>query len=124
MIDTRETNAAVNACAGEHAGPRLFIDGRFREADSGPRFDSLSPTTGAVVGSTAAGGADDMYVAIRAARKVFDEDSWAIDREWASGACSDCYGLPMTARTDCPVWCSPRRPIAGWASAARSGPAR
>ncbi|MGB8404248.1 MAG: aldehyde dehydrogenase family protein [Mycobacterium sp.] len=78
---TGEPNsAALNTRAARRAESRLLIDGQLREADSGQQFDNYSPATGALLGSTTAAGAQDMDAAIAAARKAFDESSWATDR--------------------------------------------
>ena len=58
---------------------RLYIDGEFREAKSGKRFDVFSPTDESVVGTAADADADDAYDAVTAARKAADETDWATD---------------------------------------------
>jgi aldehyde dehydrogenase (NAD+) len=74
------TSTALNARAGQRAESRLLIDGQLREAVSGKRFDNVSPATGKVLGTTAAASADDMDLAIAAARRAFDESIWSTDR--------------------------------------------
>jgi len=61
--------------------PRLLIDGVLTEARSTRRFDNIDPTTEAILGDTADGGAQDMQAAIAAARRAFDETSWSTDHE-------------------------------------------
>lgn len=61
---------------------RLFIDGEFREAKSGKRYDILSPFDDSVVGSAADAGPEDVYDAVTAARRAFDETSWGTDHKF------------------------------------------
>jgi aldehyde dehydrogenase (NAD+) len=58
----------------------LFIDGDFREARSGKRFDVIFPADESVVATAADAAADDVADAVGAARRAFDETSWATDR--------------------------------------------
>jgi aldehyde dehydrogenase (NAD+) len=75
------TSTAVNARAAAKAESRMLIDGELREAQSGARFDNLSPATGKVLGSTAAAATADMDAAIGAARRAFDDTDWKSNRE-------------------------------------------
>jgi aldehyde dehydrogenase (NAD+) len=59
---------------------RLLIDGRLLEARSGKRYPNINPATEEVLGSVADAGAEDAEAAIAAARRCFDESSWASDR--------------------------------------------
>jgi aldehyde dehydrogenase (NAD+) len=59
---------------------RLFIDGEFRDARSGGVYDNVNPATEEVIGRVADAAAADMDDAIAAARRAFDETSWATDR--------------------------------------------
>jgi aldehyde dehydrogenase (NAD+) len=61
---------------------RLYIDGEFREAKSGKRFDVTSPTDESLVGTAADADADDAYDAVTAARKAADETDWATNHEF------------------------------------------
>jgi aldehyde dehydrogenase (NAD+) len=72
---TPDTNATVT---GEE---RMLIDGVLTDAKSGRRFDNINPATEEVLGQVADGGAEDMDLAIAAARRAFDESGWATDRE-------------------------------------------
>jgi aldehyde dehydrogenase (NAD+) len=58
---------------------RLFIDGAFREARPGGRYDVINPADESVVGTAADASPDDVSDAIGAARKAADETSWATD---------------------------------------------
>ena len=57
--------------------PRMLIDGKLVEADSGKTFDNLNPATEEVLGAVADGSAGDMHRAIDAARRAFDETDWS-----------------------------------------------
>jgi aldehyde dehydrogenase (NAD+) len=61
---------------------RLYIDGKFREAKSGKRFDVINPADESVVGTAADADADDAYDAVTAARKAADETDWATNHEF------------------------------------------
>ncbi len=58
---------------------RLFIDGEYKEARSGRRFDVINPADESVFGTAADAGFDDVAEAVTAARRAFDETSWATD---------------------------------------------
>ncbi len=51
---------------------QLFIDGEFRDAVSGEWFDDLDPTTGEVAAKVALGGAEDVDLAVQAAKRAFE----------------------------------------------------
>jgi aldehyde dehydrogenase (NAD+) len=57
----------------------LLVDGKLEPASSGKTFDNVNPTTEEVVGVVADGSSDDMDRAIGAARRAFDEGTWASD---------------------------------------------
>ncbi|AII07897.1 aldehyde dehydrogenase family protein [Rhodococcus opacus] len=59
-------------------GPRqLFIDGQWREAGAGERFEIVDPSTGKPVTTVAEADADDVDSAVRAARAAFDDGRWS-----------------------------------------------
>lgn len=58
----------------------MLIAGDLVNAASGAQFDNVSPATGAVLGATAAAGAQDMERAIAAARSAFDTTDWSTNR--------------------------------------------
>jgi aldehyde dehydrogenase (NAD+) len=60
---------------------RMMIDGKLVEAKSGKVFDNINPATEEVLGQVADGGHEDMEEAIAAARRAFDETTWATDKE-------------------------------------------
>jgi acyl-CoA reductase-like NAD-dependent aldehyde dehydrogenase len=55
----------------------LFIDGDYRQARSGERFDCISPRDGRVLTTIAAGGAADVDAAVDSARTAFEDGRWA-----------------------------------------------
>ena len=58
---------------------RLLIDGELVRASGGAVFETVNPATEEVLGVVADGTATDMDRAIGAARRAFDETSWATD---------------------------------------------
>lgn len=75
----QNTSATLNARAAARAEARMLIGGRLVDAGDGQRFDNVSPATGQVLGTTAAGTVADMDAAISAARTAFDETAWSTD---------------------------------------------
>ena len=55
-----------------------FIDGGFVQAAEGATFDDVSPRDGTVIASVAAGAAEDVDRAVRAARRAFEAGDWAL----------------------------------------------
>ena len=55
-----------------------FIDGAFAPAADGATFDDISPRDGTVLASVAAGSAEDVDRAVRAARRSFEAGAWAL----------------------------------------------
>src|SRR5215471_21107178 len=70
-IDWRTTAEKLNI------RDQAFIDGRFVDAANGATFDCISPVDGAVLAKVAAGGAEDVDRAVKAARAAFDKGVWA-----------------------------------------------
>ena len=58
---------------------RLYIDGEFREAVSGARFEVWNPADETLVGTAADAQAEDVSAAVTAARRAADETSWRTD---------------------------------------------
>jgi aldehyde dehydrogenase (NAD+) len=58
---------------------RLLIDGKLVEAEGGRTFETFNPTTGEVLGSAADASVADARAAVEAARRAFDETTWATD---------------------------------------------
>jgi aldehyde dehydrogenase (NAD+) len=55
---------------------KMLIDGKWVEAASGKTFETVNPATGEVLARVAAGDAEDVDRAARAARRTFDESKW------------------------------------------------
>src|ERR1700679_3130812 len=61
------------------ARPRqLLIGGRWVSAASGQTLDVFDPATGEVFAQAAAGGAEDIDLAVKAARQAFEKGAWRI----------------------------------------------
>ncbi|MGB3354150.1 MAG: aldehyde dehydrogenase family protein [Mycobacterium sp.] len=58
----------------------MLIAGELVEAASGAEYDNFGPATGALLGTTAAAGPDDMDRALAAARSAFDTTDWSTNR--------------------------------------------
>ncbi|SFB11708.1 MULTISPECIES: aldehyde dehydrogenase family protein [unclassified Bacillus (in: firmicutes)] len=56
---------------------KLFINGEFVESKSQKTFDTYNPATGEVLASVYEAGAEDIDLAVKAARKAFDEGPWS-----------------------------------------------
>src|SRR5918995_2145466 len=54
-----------------------FIDGRFRPASSGERFDTENPATGQKLTEVAAGDAADIDLAVASGRRAFEDGRWS-----------------------------------------------
>ncbi|WP_424811518.1 aldehyde dehydrogenase family protein [Roseococcus sp. YIM B11640] len=54
---------------------RLLIDGKWLEAASGKTFETINPATGELLAQVAEGGAEDIDLAVAAARRAF-EGAW------------------------------------------------
>ncbi len=55
---------------------RIFVGGRWQAASGGDRIEVVSPHTEEVIAHAAAGSAQDVDAAVRAARAAFDEGPW------------------------------------------------
>jgi len=55
---------------------RMYIDGRWLDADNGATFDVLNPATEATIATAPNAGREEMRRAIAAARRAFDEGPW------------------------------------------------
>jgi len=56
---------------------RMYIDGKFVEAASGARFETINPANGAVIAEVARGGPEDVERAVAAARRAFRSGVWS-----------------------------------------------
>lgn len=66
----------------DHREGRLYINGEWREASSGDRFDVINPFDESLVGSAADATAEDVSAAVGAARHAFDCTDWPTDGEF------------------------------------------
>ncbi|WP_225548054.1 aldehyde dehydrogenase [Chromobacterium violaceum] len=60
-----------------HFEGRAYIDGAYRKALSGKEFTTINPATGKVLASIEWCGAEDVELAVRAARRAFDGGAWS-----------------------------------------------
>ncbi|RUX52588.1 MULTISPECIES: aldehyde dehydrogenase [unclassified Mesorhizobium] len=56
---------------------RAFIDGAYVAAKSGETFETVNPATGKLLANVAAGGAEDVDLAVKAARRSFEAGTWS-----------------------------------------------
>ena len=71
-----ESDAPARAWLAKHAGSfKHYIGGEWREPIGGARFDSIDPSTGALLGKVAQGSAADVDAAVKAARAAYP--AWA-----------------------------------------------
>ena len=56
---------------------RLFIDGRYVDAAKGGRFATVDPATGETVAEMSAGTAEDIDLAVAAAKRAFRSGAWS-----------------------------------------------
>ena len=56
---------------------KLYINGQFVESKSQKTFDTYNPATGEVLASVYEASAEDIDIAVKAARKAFDEGPWS-----------------------------------------------
>src|ERR1700720_212075 len=54
----------------------LFIGGKWQDSVSGKTFETLNPATGEVICQVAEGDKADVDLAVKAARKAFEEGPW------------------------------------------------
>lgn len=56
---------------------RLFIDGDFREAISGAKFETINPANDSIIAAVSRGDAADIDLAVASARKAFKSGAWS-----------------------------------------------
>ena len=56
---------------------QLYINGKFVDAAGGKTFDTMNPATGEVLAKVAEAEEEDINLAVKAARKAFDEGPWS-----------------------------------------------
>ena len=74
---TEGPRSVADAIAGLDIRSRAFIDGTYVDAASGETFDCVSPISGEVVASVAAGDAADVDRAVAGARAAFESGAWS-----------------------------------------------
>jgi len=72
--------------------PRLLIDGNLVEASEQKTFANIDPATETSLGDTADGTTADMAEAIAAARRSFDETTWATDHAFRRRCLEQLHG--------------------------------
>lgn len=75
MTTTSETSAAQRVPSVERLN-RPFIDGQFVDATSDATFERVSPVTGERLPDIAAASSADVDLAVRSARRAFEEGDW------------------------------------------------
>lgn len=75
-MTSTSTMVAVGKRPGNYGFQGHYIDGAFRPSCSGATFESLNPSTNLPLATAAAGDADDVELAVSAARRAFDESGW------------------------------------------------
>jgi len=77
---TQMINVSEKALPGFVSGgaPKgMLIDGQRTQARSGETFETVNPATGSVIATVASGGPADVDRAVAAARRAFEDPSWA-----------------------------------------------
>lgn len=67
----------TDAAAGLQLRAGIFIDGQYRDAQSGATFESINPATGEVLASIASAQEADVDAAVASARASFNSGVWA-----------------------------------------------
>jgi 5-carboxymethyl-2-hydroxymuconic-semialdehyde dehydrogenase len=77
-----------------------YIDGVFRASAAAETFESLNPATNEVLARAAAGGAEDVHLAVTAARRAFDDGPWPRLKAAERAAALRRIAAGITAHTD------------------------
>ena len=77
-----------------------YIDGAFRASAAAETFESLNPATNEVLALAAAGQAEDVDLAVAAARRAFDEGPWPRLKAAERAAALRRIAAGIRARTD------------------------
>ncbi len=72
-----DTTAWHDRASGLKPETRLFIDGEFIDAKAGGRFESINPATGEVLAEISRGTAEDIDIAVAAAKRAFKSGVWS-----------------------------------------------
>ncbi|ODT18145.1 MAG: betaine-aldehyde dehydrogenase [Kaistia sp. SCN 65-12] len=78
-MDAIALDARLSSAAREFVGrkPRLLIDGKLVAAASGKTFPVYNPATGQIVAQVPEADRQDVDMAVKAARRAFDDGTWA-----------------------------------------------
>lgn len=80
----RPIESGVKLTASVEYEGRLFINGDFREAASGRRYDVVNPADESIVATAADAGPEDVADAVEAAHNAAQSTRWATDRDFRS----------------------------------------
>src|SRR3712207_9217219 len=59
------------------ADQKMFVGGKWVDAQSGKTFETVNPATGEVICRVAEGDKADIDLAVKAARRAFEEGPWS-----------------------------------------------
>jgi phenylacetaldehyde dehydrogenase len=76
MVGVLERDVGSEEALLRHGG-KLFIDDKWLDAASGATLDVYDPATGRVIAKVAAGDTEDVDLAVRAARRAFENGAWS-----------------------------------------------
>lgn len=76
-MQVKDTQLHANVAAFLKGTKELFIDGRFVPSSSGKTFDTFNPATGEVLAVVSDADSTDVDLAVKAARRAFDEGKWS-----------------------------------------------
>lgn len=77
MTETRDATYYQGIAGRLKIPSQAFIGGHFLDTGAAGRFESVNPATGAVLGSVAHCGPQDVDAAVRAARAAFEDGRWS-----------------------------------------------
>jgi aldehyde dehydrogenase (NAD+) len=76
-VDCWQKKGSVSQTPKVSPEPRMLVDGKLIEADSGKTFENVNPATEEAIGRVADASAAEMHRAIEAARRAFDDTDWS-----------------------------------------------
>ena len=77
----------------------LFIGGKWLDSVSGKTFPTINPATGETICQVAEGDKADVDLAVKAARKAFEEGPWPQDERLGARPAAQQAGRPASRRT-------------------------
>ena len=80
--------------------PRMLIDGKLVESETGRQFDNVNPATEEILGGTTDATRADMERAVAAARHAFDHTEWARNGELRATALRQLQGALQAEREE------------------------